>query len=109
MTLTLELPPELEQRLQAEAQAQGQNLQSFALSLLEQKTPATNSLHDKSRKRRVLTGYGKFAGIGGTVDEFLEERHAEAEREEARFQRRYAQGVSNPTAPPEPIAPEPAA
>lgn len=91
MTLTLELSPELEQRLQAEAQAQGQDGQAFALSLLEQRTPTTDSPHDKSRRRRVLTGYGKFAGLGSTVDEFLEERHAEAERAEARSQHRYAQ------------------
>lgn len=40
MTLTLELPSALAQRLQAEAQAHGQDVQAFALAVLERSTPS---------------------------------------------------------------------
>lgn len=82
--MILQIPPELEQRLAAQAQAQGQDTQTFALALLErgkleptQEPPPALS----PRQQAARAGYGMFAGDGRTVDDFLRERHEEAERE----------------------------
>lgn len=40
MTLTLHLPPELEQRLTREAQSQGLSLDEYALALLDKSLPS---------------------------------------------------------------------
>jgi hypothetical protein len=49
MTLTLHLPPELEQRLKQEAKRQGRSLDAYALQLLDQ------SLPPKDRQTELVT------------------------------------------------------
>lgn len=84
MTLTLELSPELEQRLQTQAQAHGQDVQAFAIAVLERsapeiKAPDANGLSPRQRAARRL--YGCLPSNGHKVDDFLHERRQEAERE----------------------------
>ena len=69
MTLILELDPEVEKRLKSEADAQGQELAEYVQSIL------------KAPRRRQLKGYGMFKGLGGSVEEFHEERQREKARE----------------------------
>jgi hypothetical protein len=49
MTLTVHLPPELEQRLNQEAQRQGLSLDEYALALLDK------SLPPKDRRTEIIT------------------------------------------------------
>jgi len=66
----------------------------------------TNGAHNAELLRlrelhvaRVRAGYGKFAVMGGgTVDEFLKERHEEAKREEAKGARKAAPAKARKTA-----------
>lgn len=90
MTLTLELEPELEREIEQQAQQHGQSVSDYVMAMLREKvtTPA--------KPRRVLKGYGMFAGSGRTVDDFLAERHAEslAELEKDEERVRYRKPTS---------------
>jgi len=48
-----------------------------------------NKLTQEEKVARVNSAYGRFAGNGGGVEEFLREKHEEIEREERKFQARY--------------------
>jgi hypothetical protein len=90
MTLTLELPSQLESRLTELAAADGATVEAIALKVLSvgvsMDAPAQSTL--SPRPQKVLRGYGKYAGMLPTVDEFLAERHAEARREAEKDERR---------------------
>jgi hypothetical protein len=83
MTLILELPAEVEQVLAARAQARGVTVEKYLLDVATRETQEPEVLAEARQKRRVaaLSGYGKFAGLGVTVDELLQVRHEEARRE----------------------------
>ena len=76
MTLTLELPEELEKALENEAQQRGLTAAQLALEAVEK-------IVQPARPKKVLKGYGMFAGCSRTVDDLLRERHEESDREEA--------------------------
>ena len=63
---------ELESEVQRQARQNGQSVPEYVAAMLREKV-ATNP-----KPRRVATGYGKFAGRGRTVDDFLAERREEA-------------------------------
>jgi hypothetical protein len=48
-----------------------------------------NKLTQKERVARVNSAYGRFAGKGGGVEEFLREKHEEIERQEQRYNELY--------------------
>ncbi len=75
MILELELAPELENEVERQARQNGQSVPEFVVALLSEKVATA------PKPRRVATGFGKFAGRGRSVDDFLAERHAESLRE----------------------------
>lgn len=75
MTITIELTPEEEARLEQEAKRRSIEPVEYVRSLVH------NALQDR------ISAYGKYKGIAPTVDEFLEEKQREKVREEARFWR----------------------
>ena len=94
MTLTIEVPPELEERLQSQAEKQGQDVQAYALAVLAREAgqlthngkPMANQL--SARQQAAQRGYGMLKGDGHTVDDFLRERREEADMEMQQAARR---------------------
>src|SRR3954454_10923719 len=93
MTLTIELPSDLEQRLNRTASRYGQAPAEYVLGLVEAAVranegvaPAT-AIGAEERRARVYAIAGKYADVGGTVEEFLQEKRAAAAHEEARYRR----------------------
>ena len=97
MTHRLDLSPELEAKLQALAAQRGADADATALQVLEEhlrEVPVAPPVEEESaaealgreevrRRQReaAVEGYGKMAGIGPSVDEFLREKHEETRRE----------------------------
>ena len=87
MTLTLELSPDVERALEAEAARRGVSPPVVAgevLSEWAQERNGQSTLTQSAltpRQQAALRGYGLLAGRARTVDDFLRERRAEAERE----------------------------
>ncbi len=80
MTMILELPAELEARLQADARARGVAPEIVVVEAVSARySEQTNA--DEQRRQAALAGLGMFAGRGRSVDEFLAERHAEGQAE----------------------------
>lgn len=82
MTLILEFPPEVESEIQRRASELGQSVEDYI------EATVLKAVTTPPKQRRVATGYGKFAGDSRTVDDFLTDRRAEAEAEEAAERRR---------------------
>jgi hypothetical protein len=89
MTLTIEVAPELEQALKARAARNGQTLDEYLhdlvlRDLVQRDAAAEKKTEDPTlspRKVAALRGYGKFAHLSGSVDEFIRRRREEAEVE----------------------------
>ena len=85
MTLTLELPPELEKRARADAATRRVPLEDLALEALETFVRAAQQTgreaDEAARLVAIDAGYGMFKNRGPSMDEFLAERHAEGEAE----------------------------
>lgn len=81
MTLTLEIAPELEREIEQQAQQQGQSVAEYVAAMLREKVLNSSPQQTSAKPRRVASGFGKYAGRGRTVDDFLAERRAEAEME----------------------------
>ena len=64
MIVTLELSPEIEARLRHHAKQQGLAIEAYLLELASRDSTSTQSY------RRRATGYGKFAGLGPSVEAF---------------------------------------
>ncbi len=79
MTLTIELTPEEEVRLQRAAQAQGVNPSEFARRLLD-----TTMREREERAARLRALKGKYAHIPTSTEVYFQEKQAEIEREDAR-------------------------
>jgi hypothetical protein len=78
MTLILELPEQLESRLRAAARLLGGDEAEAARQALERGLPPIGS-----RPRRRTSVFGKYSGVGGSVDDFLRDKHSDTAREEA--------------------------
>ncbi len=85
MTLTLELPAEVESALQAAAAREGVAFQALVLNALRERAQrqSPESIEEAriAHRARVREGFGKFAHVPGTVDGFMRERSEEAARE----------------------------
>lgn len=101
MTLILELPPATEARLREAARARGLALEAAVTEALEswsdQQVVAPAKDVDDARARRLAAikrAHGMFQDRGRTSDDFVRERHEEAQRElekdEARWREREA-------------------
>lgn len=97
MTLTLELPAEIESRLEAEARTRGVAPAIVAGEVLgawahdKAAKGATNGNGQKplsARQQAALDGYGKYAGRSRTSDDLIRERREEATLEMAQAARR---------------------
>ena len=77
MTLTLEIAPEVEAALQVEAQRRGQSVTDYAAARLSE-------IARPNKPRRRASGFGKFAGVGPTVEEFHAAKQDEIEIEARR-------------------------
>lgn len=84
MTLTLEISPEVGEELTRAATSAGRELPEWIVEAARAAAEQNRSEKDEAEVRRLRAvdeGFGKFAGMGSTVDEFLAERHAEGEAE----------------------------
>jgi hypothetical protein len=105
MTLTLELPAEIESRLSQRADDAGVPIEQLATELLawsvmdksdrdaSHSAPTANGNGQKplsARQQAALDGYGKYAGRGRTSDDLIRERREEATMEIAQAARRNA-------------------
>ncbi len=88
--MTLELSPELERQIEAAARERGTDAPSFvrdaARVAIEAITDALKGEAAQKRRDAAAAGLGMFAGHGLSVDEFLAERHAEAQRDAGNFE-----------------------
>lgn len=83
MTLTLELPADLEAQISTEARARGVAPEVIALekmSARHDETPEDKRLRIKSAIEEAQNYFSQFPTVGG----FLEEKHADTARENAR-------------------------
>lgn len=80
MTHQLDLTPDLEAKLQQLAAQRGVDADTTALQVLAEGLLAASPAPTATAPR-ALRGYGKYAGKGGTVDELLQLRREEAQRE----------------------------
>jgi len=89
MTLTINLTPSEEERLQAAAQQNGVGPAEFAHQLLSRHLFPTE-LAAPSIKiiPRRLSGYGMFAHVPGGSEAFALEKQQEIEREDTKFEPR---------------------
>ncbi len=107
MTLNLELPPATEAQLRATARARGIEVEEAIREALDEWTlkgqtsaDDENAREDAKARRRaaIEQAQGIFRGRGRTSDDFLRERHEEAQRElekdEARWREREAREQS---------------
>ena len=68
MTLTIDLPPELEAQLQAKAQESGQDLQSYALAVLSQIAHINGNQGDKLNLRQQPLVAAQLAALDSLVN-----------------------------------------
>lgn len=90
MTLKLEISPELEQRVRADAAARRVPVETLAAVALEAFVDKSNSGavsdDEATRLASIDAGFGMFADRGRSVDDFLAERHAEGEADCLKWQ-----------------------
>lgn len=83
MTLILELPAEIEERIKADARARGITPEAIALekmSALYGETPEQRRLRIQIAIKEAQSYFSQFPPVG----DFLEEKHADVARENAR-------------------------
>jgi hypothetical protein len=78
MTLTIDLTPEEEERLRAQAQAHGVDVNTLLRELIA-------GLETPPKPKRTLVGYGKLAHITRTVEDFHRDRQGDRHRENLEF------------------------
>jgi hypothetical protein len=96
MTLTIEVPAEVESALEAKAARLGLRADELARRVVSDFAHAPEPVEgevsaEEKRRAAVRSLRGMLAGGTRTVDDFLRERHAESDREEAEYQQRSAQ------------------
>jgi hypothetical protein len=93
MTVTLELPAEVESALEAKAARLGLRADELARRVVSDfaHAPEPEPFAEEKRRAAVRSLRGMLAGGTRTVDDFLRERHEESDREEAAYQQRSAQ------------------
>lgn len=87
MTLTLELPVEIEQVLEKKARDSGQSLTEYALQVLARETAAEGAVEPKRRAR----SFGIAAHLGISSENIHREHREEIERDAEREHRHRGQ------------------
>ncbi len=80
MTMILEIPPDLQAKIELAANQRGTDAQAFVLEATRWALETIKPLPKGSRRAAIEAARGSLQGLIST-DEFLAERHAEAERE----------------------------
>ncbi len=80
--MTLELSPELETQIEREAQRRGMDAPSFAIDTLRRAL----DIREAPKEKKETRSFGFLRGQVSGSDAFLEERHAQAERERMKEQ-----------------------
>jgi hypothetical protein len=65
--ITLKLPPDVEARLAAEAQARGLDLATYAAQVLEQAAPATTSVHPQRTPEEIRAWLDELAQFSDKI------------------------------------------
>ncbi len=89
MTLTIEVPAEVESALEAKAARLGLRADELARRVVSDFAHAPEPIEDEAsaeahraaHRARVRALQGKYAHVPGTVDDFMRERSEEAKRE----------------------------
>jgi hypothetical protein len=87
MTLTIEVPAEVESALEAKARRRGVPVDELLRGVVSDFAQAPDAPADAEERRRaahrarVRALQGKYAHVPGTVDDFMRERSEEAKRE----------------------------
>ena len=93
MIITLDLTPEQELALARKAERQGLDVQGYLQHMVEKAVmPRTQRRIDAEEAKRLAAvekAYGMTAGLPGSVEEFLQRKHEDNEREEARLDERH--------------------
>ncbi len=84
MTLTIELSPEQEARLKAEATRNGLPMQEYALRRLLGDPTEAKADKATAEQRREPTGRGKLAHLKWSSEQFAQEKQQEIAREDRR-------------------------
>lgn len=82
MSITLDLSPELEARMRADAERQRLPLEEIVVAKLHDFY--TTTLEERERLAALERLDGALSGTGLELEEFLNERHADVERENSR-------------------------
>lgn len=88
MTLTLELPPEIEEQLRTKAAKAGQDVGTYVAHILAS-TAASNESGEAARLAAIRSLRGKYAELGISSEDITRERQKDMKREE-RFARRLS-------------------
>ena len=90
MTLVLDLTPDLESRLQAEAARQSQDPADYALQLLDRTVPRSGTAFSHSERLSLIRAIqGKYADAGFVSEDLQRDRIAEVQREETQYRRDF--------------------
>ena len=98
MTLMIEMAPELESRLQEKARQRGLTLSDYARGVLEgdarraASPEAAGDEPEAARLSAIDAIAGKYAGRGWSVEDFCQRKQEEIALEDARHERRHANG-----------------
>lgn len=90
-SLTLHLPPEVDQQLRQEARVRGLPPAEYARRLIEERLAPRRGVpaeSDDERQSRVRAVAGKYARVGGSVDDFIRDKAERIRQEEERDRRR---------------------
>ena len=79
--MTIELPSELQQRLEAEARRQGVDVSEYVRAILAATTPPDHA-PKAGRADRVRALKGRYAAQHSSVADFLREKHEDTLRED---------------------------
>ena len=95
MSLTLEIPAELQRQIERAATARGTDVQTFLVNAARRELQAeTPTGEDVERKEAIERGFGFLRGRVGSSDEFLAERHAQGRAEREKDERALAERKS---------------
>ncbi len=98
MTLTLEISPEVGEELTRAATSAGRELPEWiveAARAAAEENRREKEAEAQERREAAFSALGMFAGRGRTVDDFLADRHAEAEMEMEQAEQRREMREAN--------------
>ena len=79
MSLTLEIPAELQRQLERAATARGTDVQTWLVNAARRELQAEMPTDENEKRKQAIDArFGFLRGRIGSSDEFLAERHAQA-------------------------------